>query len=222
MRMIPAYSGSLLLLALCSSAWGQEAEAIRPLLQSDPTGLQEALPETHLLLDAASIENFLSLVDGTPPDWAAVYGSDSHEGRLFLLNRERDRLREGRTERLGAVTFLWDGELSGYDPGARGFHVAIGPRVIPTTWGLVRFKPDNLPSNLVAVPSSQMRDALHSEAARRGKIDIIVALSGRLVPEESIIYDFAHEEPGQGMVMPVIRIERLDYLLSDRETATNQ
>lgn len=38
-------------------------------------------------------------------------------------------------------------------------------------------------------------------------------MTGRLVPEESLIYDFAHEEPGRGMVMPVVRLERVDYLL---------
>jgi hypothetical protein len=221
MRAIPSYHGVVLFLTLCSPAWGQEAEAIRPLVRSDPIGLQQILPEARVLLDATSIENFLRQVEGTPPDWAALHGGDGHDERLFLLNRERDRLRQGRTERLGALTFLWDGELSEYDPGIRGFHVAIGPRVTPTTWGLVRFKPDNLPSNLVAVPPFEMRHALQREAGGRGKIDIIVALTGRLVPEESIIYDFAHEEPGQGMVIPVIRIERLDYLLSDG-SLTNQ
>jgi hypothetical protein len=40
-----------------------------------------------------------------------------------------------------------------------------------------------------------------------------VAMTGRLVPEESIIYDFAHEEPRLGIVMPVVRVERLDYVL---------
>jgi len=85
----------------------------------------------------------------------------------------------------------------------------------PTRWGLVRFKPDSLPSELVAVVSSQTRNALQKDAVARTKIEIIVAMTGRLIPEESIIYDFAHDEPGKGMVMPVVRIERLDYLLSE-------
>ena len=38
-------------------------------------------------------------------------------------------------------------------------------------------------------------------------------MSGRLIPEESIIYDFSHDEEGVGVVMPVVRIEQLDYLL---------
>ena len=44
-------------------------------------------------------------------------------------------------------------------------------------------------------------------------IDVLVVMSGRLIPEESIIYDFSHEEEGVGVVMPVVRIEQIDYLL---------
>ena len=36
------------------------------------------------------------------------------------------------------------------------------------------------------------------------RIEIDVGINGRLLPEESIIYDFARDEPGQGMVMPVV------------------
>ena len=32
---------------------------------------------------------------------------------------------------------------------------------------------------------------------------------------ETIIYDFAHDESGQGMVMPVVRAEKIDYLLGE-------
>jgi hypothetical protein len=42
-----------------------------------------------------------------------------------------------------------------------------------------------------------------------------VLITGRLLPEESIIYDFAHDEPGQGMVMPVVRVDGLIYLLGE-------
>jgi hypothetical protein len=48
---------------------------------------------------------------------------------------------------------------------------------------------------------------------RGERIAIDVIMTGRLVAEESVIYDFAHEEPGRGMVMPVVRIERLDYVM---------
>jgi hypothetical protein len=49
---------------------------------------------------------------------------------------------------------------------------------------------------------------------RKGeRIEIDVAITGQLIPDESIIYDFAHEEPGQGMVMPVVGVEQVDYML---------
>jgi len=204
---------SLLLLVIASSVvLAQEAEGVRPLLTSGVNGLRQALPnDSRLLVDAHSIETFLKLVDGTPPDWPEVYGHGGHDERLFTLNRKRDRLREGRTQAAGLVTFFWDGALSDYDPCLRGFRLAIGPRVLPTKWGLVRFKPESLPSELVAVVSPQTKTALLG----RTNIEILVAMTGRLLSDESIIYDFSHEEPGKGMVMPVVRIERLDYLLRE-------
>ena len=216
---IAALSSFFILIIGSSLVLGHEAEGIRPLLTSGLNGLRQALPnDTRHLTDAASIENFLKLVDSTPPEWVSVYGNGRHDERLFALNRERDRLREGRTEAAELVTFLWDGELSDYDPSLGGFRLAIGPQIITTSWGLVRFKPESLPSHLVAVPSPEMRNALQSDAAGGRKVEMIIDMTGRLVPEESIIYDFAHGEPGRGMVMPVIRIERLDYLLLEERT----
>jgi hypothetical protein len=209
---IVVFKSFLLLLIGSSVVLAQEADGIRPLLTSGMNGLRQTLPnDTRLLASAHSIETFLSLVDGMPPDWDEVHGHGGHDERLFALNRKRDQLREGRTKAAGLVTFFWDGELSNYDSRLGGFRVAIGPRMIPTRWGLVRFKPESLPSELVAVASLQTRNALRG----RTKIEIIVAMTGRLLPQESIIYDFAHEEPGKGMVMPVVRIERLDYLLPE-------
>ena len=39
-------------------------------------------------------------------------------------------------------------------------------------------------------------------------------MTGRLIPDESLVYDFSHEEEGQGLIMPVIRVERVYYLLA--------
>lgn len=80
---------------------------------------------------------------------------------------------------------------------------------------MVRFKPEGLPSNLVAVPPSTLKESLQKRARKGDRIEVDVAITGRLIPEESIIYDFAHDEPGQGMVMPVVRVERIDYVLRD-------
>jgi len=42
---------------------------------------------------------------------------------------------------------------------------------------------------------------------------MLVAMTRHVVPNEALIYDFAHEDPGQGMIMPMVRIEQIDYLL---------
>lgn len=103
--------------------------------------------------------------------------------------------------------------LSGHVPDKGGFLVAIGPEMIVTKWGVVRFKPESLPAELVAVPPADLKGSLLARAARGETIRVIVAMTGRLDPEEALIYDFAHEDPGQGMVMPMVRVERIDYLV---------
>lgn len=170
-----------------------------------------------LLLDEApAIERFLEAVDGTPPDWASILGAMDHHTseRLFALNRERDRLREGRPALNQAVTFLWSGALSDYDSASGGFRVAIGPKHISTRWGLVRFKPDDLPSDLTLVPSPTERQWLAERMARGESIELDVAMTGRLIPEESIVYDHSHDDHTQGLIMPVVRIEKIEYRLA--------
>jgi len=196
--------------------WGEDIGGVRPLLFPAGSELRSILPKgAQLLHDPIAIERFLDALDGAPPEWHAIHGPDGvgHDERLFALNRQRDRARQGRAALSQTVTFLWSGVLSTYDPSSGGFRVAIGPKVIPTRWGLVRFKPDGLPSELVAVPSPELREALAARLASGEGIEIDLAMTGRLVPDEAILYDFAHEEPGRGMVMPVVRIERVDYLM---------
>ena len=178
--------------------------------------LTSILPEDVRFLDDADlIERFLESLDGKPPNWKTMYGDhgESHDERLFALNRERDQLRQGQEALTTRLTFIWSGELSTYDVESGGFRVAIGPKLIPTRWGVVRFKPDNLPSNLVAIPSPTLAESLRTRVSKGERIEINVAITGRLLPEESIIYDFAHDDPGLGMVMPVMRVERVDYFV---------
>ena len=205
-------SHSIIISTLSSS---KDLEGVRPLL------IQEQLPstlseDTLMLDDAEAIELFLDAIDETPPNWQEIYGNDGagHDEGLFALNRERDRLREGRKELTSRLTFLWSGELSTYDTERGGFHIAIGPKLISTRWGLVRFKPEDLPSNLIAVPPPMLNESLQKRVRQGERIEIDVAITGRLIPDESIIYDFAHDEPGQGMVMPVVRVENINYVLS--------
>ena len=110
--------------------------------------------------------------------------------------------------------FLWSAELSRYDPTTGGFGLAIGPIFTSTRWGVVRFKPEEAPSNLVVIPDPSTRDVLRRQLDAGQKVDIEIAMVGRLIPEESLVYDFSHDEEGLGLIMPVVRIERVEYLLA--------
>jgi hypothetical protein len=199
--------------------WGEDAIGTRPLLTIALKDLHTILPpDCHILIDPRSIEQFLDALDGTPPDWGLVYGhghrDPDHDERLFTLNRERDAKRAGKEALQWTVVFLWSGELSRYDPTTGGFGMAIGPIFTPTKWGLVRFKPEEVPSNLVVIPDPSTRDVLRRQLEAGQKVDIEIAMVGRLIPEESIVYDFSHDEEGLGLIMPVVRIERVEYLLA--------
>jgi hypothetical protein len=199
--------------------WGEDTIGTRPLLTIALKDLHTILPpDCHILIDPHSIEQFLDALDGNPPDWGLVYGhghrDPDHDERLFTLNRERDAKREGKAALQWTVVFLWSAELSRYEPTAGGFGIAIGPIFTPTKWGLVRFKPKEVPSNLVVIPDPSTRDALRRQLEAGQKVDIEIAMVGRLIPEESIVYDFSHDEEGLGLIMPVVRIERVEYLLA--------
>ena len=179
--------------------------------------IQTFLPKsTHLLHDPVSIEKFFEALDGAPPDWAELHDShgDRHDDRLFALNRERDLSRAGRPALSQRITFLWEGLLSSYVPDQSGFLVAVGPEMIFTRWGQVRFKPESLPSELLAVPPPDLKESLRARVARGENVKVLVAMTGGLVQNEALIYDFAHEDPGQGMIMPMVRVERIDYFLT--------
>jgi hypothetical protein len=199
--------------------WAEDAIGTRPLLTIARKDLHRILPpDCHILIGSHSIEQFLEALDGTPPDWGLVYGHGHRDSaldeRLFTLNRERDAKRTVKKALQWTVVFLWSAELSRYDPTTGGFGLAIGPIFTPTRWGVVRFKPEEVPSNLSVIPDPSTRDALRRQLAASRKIDVEIAMVGRLIPEESLVYDFSHDEEGVGLIMPVVRIERVEYLLA--------
>lgn len=199
------------------AGWAEDALGTRPLLTIARKDLHTILPpECHILIDPHSIEQFLDALDGNPPNWDAVYGHGHHDPdydeRLFTLNRERDAKRAGKKALRWTVVFLWSAELSRYDPTTGGFNLAIGPILTPTRWGVIRFKPEEVPSNLVVIPDPSTREILQRQINAGRKIDIAIAMMGHLTPEESLVYDFSHDEEGVGIIMPVVRIERVEYL----------
>ncbi|OGW50420.1 MAG: hypothetical protein A2V62_12330 [Nitrospirae bacterium RBG_19FT_COMBO_58_9] len=191
-----------------------------PLLTITPKDLHRILPpDSHLLIGPHAIEQFLDVLDGAPPDWGPIYGHGHHDSdideRLFALNRERDAKRAGNPALTEFIAFVWFGELSGYDAEAGGFRVALGPKLTPTRWGVVRFKYEDLQGELVAKASATLRGELEQRFARGESVDITVAMTGRLIPDESVVYDFSHDQEGLGVIMPVVKVERLDYLLTN-------
>jgi len=211
----------LLTMGLVGEGWAEDSLGVRPLLTIAPKDLHTILPRAaHILIDPRSIEQFLDALDKTPPDWGLVYGYGHHnparDERLFTLNRERDAKRAGNPVLTQLITFVWFGELSRYDAKAGGFHVALGPKFTPTRWGVVRFKYEYFQGDLVAKASETLQGKLEQRFARGESVDIIVAMTGRLIPDESILYDFSHDQEGLGVIMPVVQVERLDYLLMNK------
>jgi hypothetical protein len=219
MRALWVIAVLVLTVGSVGGGWSEDAIGTRPLLTIARKDLPTILPsDCHILIDPHPIEQFLDALDGYPPDWGLVYGhghyDPDHDERLFTLNRERDAKRAGKEALQWTVVFLWSAELSRYDPTTGGFSLAIGPIFTPTRWGVIRFKPEEVPSNLVAFPDPDTRDSLHRQLAAGRKIDVEIAMVGRLIPDESLIYDFSHDEEGLGIIMPVVRIERVEYLLA--------
>lgn len=204
-------------LAMPSLLLGEESLGVKPLLPIRLSDVHAKLPlHTRVLIEATAIEEFLQQLDGSPPDWARVYGhgnhDPAHDERLFDLNRERDAKRAGNEALQWRIAFAWSGGLSTYDSESGGFRVVLGPRFTPTRWGLVRFKYNDLPGNLVAVPTSHQHEMLLRRITQGESIEIDVVMIGTLTPEESIVYDFSHEQEGLGLIMPVVRVEDIFYL----------
>ena len=200
--------------------WAEEAPGVR-LLHSRMAAALASLPaQTHLLLEQQSIEQFLVELDGAPPDWITVYGQGhhdpGHDERLFALNRERDARREGKAPLEWLIAFVWLGELSGFDEQEGGFRVVLGPKFNRTAWGEVRFKHEDLPSTLIAL-AGQETARLRARIQRGTPVPVAVLITGRLIPEESLMYDFSHEAEGLGLIMPVVRVEAVDFVLEGGE-----
>jgi hypothetical protein len=211
-----------LMAVLLTVGEGQEVGADpggpRPLRHLALHELEAILPAgTKLLMHPAAIEQFLRDLDGHPPDWKAVYGDGhhdpEHDDRLFALNRERDARREGRPALSQPVTFLWTGTLSRYDPTIGAFPVAIGPKFIKTDWGVVRFKPEDAPGNLSVTTDASHESEFLRLLEQNHLLEIDVVMTGTLIPQESIVYDFSHDEEGLGLIMPLVRVEQVDCVM---------
>jgi hypothetical protein len=212
----------LLILTICflpSLTGAQEDVGIRPIQFVTLSQFAATLPsDIQLLDDAIAIEGFLESLEGSPPDWPAIYGEGhhdpGHDDRLFQVNRARDDCRAGNLALTRRVAFRWSGELSRFDPEWKGFSVALGPVLTSTRWGQVRFKSEDLPGELKAIPPAESLDRLLREIAAGKSVELAVIIIGRLIPDESIVYDFSHDQDGLGLIMPVVRVETVHYVLT--------
>ena len=219
MRTLVLAAVSILCVLTGIDGWAVEIGGQGVLRELSISTLHRILPaDTHILVESSAIEQFLAELDGDPPDWQALYGhghlDPGHDDRVFSLNRERDAKREGRPALSWRLAFVWAGELSPYKPELGGFPVAIGPKFIKTKWGMVRFKPEEAPSNLVALVDTLQRDRLHKELAAGKTVEVDVVMTGQLIPDESLVYDFSHDEEGLGLIMPFVRVERVDFVIA--------
>jgi hypothetical protein len=219
MRTAVLAAASILFFLTGIEGWAEEIGGQGVLRELPLNTLHTVLPpDTHVMVESSAIEQFLDNLDGDPPDWRTVYGNGhhdpGHDDRLFSLNRERDAKREGRPALSWRLAFMWAGELSSYKPEIGGFPVALGPKFIKTKWGMVRFKPEESPGNLVAIVDAVQRDRLQQQLASGQTVEIDVVMTGHLIPDESLLYDFSHDEEGLGLIMPFVRIERVDFVMA--------
>ena len=195
-------------------------------LADPPSGIQplESLPRSRTLfagepirtlLTAADQERFLNELEKQPPDWNQLHDPPGQElgTRLFDFNRQRDALREGHPLMSQRVAFWWSGVLGEYQETRRGFSVVMGPEFTQTTWGLVRFKPLQLPHEMVAVPSAAGLRTLLERHAKGEHVEIGILFTGTLIPWESIMYAFSHDGIEQGLIMPVVQVDGVRYFL---------
>jgi len=179
--------------------------------------IHDLLPTTiHPLIFQQEMEQFLQLLEQTLPGWDQLRHSDmtKQSERLFQFNRERDTARTGKKALLNRpIAFLWSGILRHYMPEFHGFSMALGPELTHTSWGIIRFKPIDLPDYLVAVPSIDLRKKLLTRQKKGEHIEILVVCIGTLIAEESLMYGFSHDGHHEGMILPVVSVNKLIYIL---------
>jgi hypothetical protein len=193
------------------------ANGVQPLVELKGQSLHDFIPvHVQPLVVPQDIEQFLRKLENVPPDWSQFRHDDmtKQSERLFQLNRQRDTLRMAKNVLLKQpVAFLWAGLLRHYSPEFHGFTLALGPELTTTSWGIVRFKPLELPDYLIAVPTLAVRKKLLARQQRGEHIDVLVLCIGTLVSDESLIYGFSHDGHQDGMILPVVSVQKILYLL---------
>ncbi len=195
---------------------GQSSIGIQPLLETSKSSVETLIPSsTRLLITGQDQVIFLTEIEKSPPTWETLHDQPGEERgtRLFAFNRARDDARANHPALKQHIAFFWSGILRQFDSEHQGFRVAMGPVRTKTPWGTVRFKPVNLPSEMIAVPGKRLVQPLSEKITRGEKIEIHILFTGFLAPNESLMYAFSHENSDQGMILPFVRIDGVQYIL---------
>jgi len=158
--------------------YAQDApEGIRPLIVLEAP-IHTIIPSGVIFLDEPkTTEQFLTKLEGHPPDWKYLFGNnvDERYDRLFDESEKRDALRIDNPNLTQPIAFLWDGFLTSVRDGKAGFGVSIGPRQIQTSWGIVRFKLANEPVAMTAMLLPKLFEALQKKRAGKEEVAIIIS-----------------------------------------------
>ncbi len=190
------------------------SQALLALKGNSPHSLVPA--SVRPLLTTPELETFLRELEGQPPTWDQLSAHDMTEQseRLFQFNRHRDEIREKHPALLEQpIAFVWSGELRHFHEEHQGYTIALGPEIILTAWGLVRFKPRDIPDNMIARIPTDGKDEILDKLGSLKTTEIGVLFIGTLTESESIMYAFSHDGDHDGMILPVITITALKYYL---------
>lgn len=206
-------------LAGLSNAYSQtdSKDGIQPLVELGQQLIHDFIPRSiQPLISSEEIEIFLRKLENEPPDWTQLHHTDitKQSERIFQFNRQRDRARSTKNAlKEQPMAFLWAGILRQYLPEYQGFSIALGPELTNSSWGIIRFKPINLPDYLIAIPPQDLRKQLLIRQQQGEQLEIIMICIGTLVPDESLIYGFSHDGDQKGMIMPVVSVQHMLYIL---------
>ncbi len=220
MKKAQLYCTFIALTLLPASGWAyaDSTSGVATLQSFFHTTIRTTLPaNTRPLFTPKEQETYLLEMEGTPPEWDTLHHQpgEEHGERLFDFNRARDEQREGHPLLTQRVAFLWSGILRKFNPEQGGFTVAMGPDLTLTTWGIMRFKPVGLPNDMIAVPSEHHRASLNAKVLHKEEVEVIILFLGTLIPNESIMYAFSHDGNEDGMIMPFVQIDKVEYFLME-------
>ena len=66
---------------------------------------------------------------------------------------------------------------------------------------------------MTAIPSPEVIEEIKKKGSRKEQVEIVILNRGKLVSEESLMYDFSTKKEGEGMILPIVELIQIDYFL---------